>query len=109
VSNARHAHPLGPGVEAAIAQAEAQQKNADVMAQLPEMVRPQPYPKAIGIGIEEWGGERVFALQVFSAHGIRVLHFTPDEWDGLNQQVQARMVECRTGLQVAHGGIPLLG
>jgi hypothetical protein len=109
VSNGRKAHPLGPGVEAALAQAQAQQQNADVMQQLPEMVRPQPYPKAIGIGIEEWNGERVFALQVFQNTGIMVMHFTPDEWDGLNAQVQARMVECRTGLQVAHGGIPLLG
>ena len=104
MSNTRH-----PGMDPAQALEAAvrggkQQENMDMMQQLPEQVRPQPYPKAVGVGIETWNGRKVFAFQVFTAHGVQVLHFDPDEWDQLNAQVQARMVECRSILAVAQPG-----
>lgn len=95
-------HPLGPFAAAH----EAQQQNESVMDQLPAGVRPHKVPMAVAFGAGGGpDGTRVLIMQVFTALGVTVYQWTPEEWEQLSAQAEEKLVEVRSSLVIAQPGV----
>lgn len=111
MSNQRHisgpASPVDSVINAArLAKANAaRQANASVIEQLPDTVRPQPYPKVLSISPRVSPmGEKYLEMQVFMVGGIFCIPFAANEWDELVEKAATLMPGIRSPLEIAQPG-----